>query len=135
MAPCLAKRCQWAATATVSKPYPQESESADPEPLALVAEGVHQHRSLPLAIPQTLEVTILADTTPLPVNVGAAKRVYHCWVEGCHKGPSISHVAICAHVHRDHLGVRLPCPSCPQAFLKLDPLRKHKKTNSYIGVS
>ena len=64
--------------------------------------------------------------TPLP-TVGGIKRVYKCQVEGCSKGQSTSWATICAHVCRDHLGVRLACPSCARTFLNLDALMHHKK--------
>ena len=64
--------------------------------------------------------------TPLP-TVRGIKRVYKCWVEGCTEGLSTSHATICAHVHREHLGVWLACPSCNKTFFNLDTLRHHKK--------
>ena len=65
--------------------------------------------------------------TPSP-TAGGIKRVYKCQVEGCSEGPSTSHATICVHVHRDHLGVRLACPSCTKTFLNSDALRCHKKS-------
>ena len=86
-----------------------------------------------LVILQALEVATPANMTPLCVNVGATKRVYHCWVVGCHDGPSISHVAICTFVHNDHLGMKLLCPFCLQTFLNSDALRWHKRQVHTLG--
>ena len=69
-----------------------------------------------LATPEALEVAIPAHMTPLHLQLGDIKRVYKCWVKDCREGPSTSHATICVHVHRDHLGVGLACPSCNKTF-------------------
>ena len=115
--------------------YHCDSVQATPRNLKVLVQnpwhlwlGITQAQEAPsLAIPQALEVTILANMTPLHVNLGATKRVYSCWVEGCNEVPSTACVAICAHVHRAHLGVKLSCPSSLWTFLNSDTLGQHKK--------
>ena len=110
---------------------PQVSRGVKPEPSTPVAEGSGlAQQASSLAVSQALEVAIPTHMTPLCLNVGGIKRVYKCWVEGCSEGPSTSQAAICAHVHCDHLRVRLACPSCNQTFLNLDALRHHMKIHS-----
>ena len=116
---------------TISKLPPQESEKVKPKPSALAAEGSRLAQEAPsLAVSQALEVAIPTHMTPLCLNVGGIKRVYKYQVEGCSEGPSISWASICTHVHCDHLGVRLPCPSCTQTFLNSHALRCHKKIHT-----
>ena len=55
-----------------------------------------------LGAPETLEVAIPGNMTPLHLQLGGIKKVYKWWVEGCSEGPSTSHTTICAHVCRDH---------------------------------
>ena len=74
------------------------------------------------------EVDILAHMQPLRVQVGGAKCIYQCWVEGCKEGPSTSQATISAHVRKVHLGVGLVCPLCNRTFFNLDMLRHHRKT-------
>ena len=62
------------------------------------------------AAPEALDVAIPTHMTPLHLELGGIKRVYKCQVEVCTEGPSTSHGAICTHVYRDHLGVRLAYP-------------------------
>ena len=102
-------------------------------PASVDEGGTQAQETPPLAILQALEVTIPTKMTPLYVNMGATKRVYHYQVEGHHKVPSTSHVAICAHVFRDHLGVKLSCPSCQWTFLNLNAVRQHKKQGHTLG--
>ena len=64
--------------------------------------------------------------TPSPA-IGGIERVYKCWVEGCSDGPSTLWPTICAYVCRDHLRVRLACPSCAKTFLNSDALRCQRK--------
>ena len=82
------------------------------------------------ATSQALEVAIPAHMAPLCPQLRGIKRVYKCWVEGCSEGPSTSHAAICVHVHRDHLGVRLVCPSHTKTFLNSDTLMCHRKIHN-----
>ena len=67
---------------------------------------------------------------PLRVQVGNAKCMYQCWVEGCKEGPSTSWAAISTHVRKIHLGVGLVCPLCDKTFFNPDMLRHHRKTHN-----
>ena len=60
---------------TVSKPPPRNLKVQVQNPWHLWLRGEHRHQRPPLAIPQALEVVILADMTPLLVIVEATKRV------------------------------------------------------------
>ena len=124
------KACHTPST-TVSRLPHQESEEAVPEASAPVAKDVKQvpEAASPAASP-AIEVAIPAQMTPLLLQLGHIKRVYKCQVEGCTEGPITSHAAICTHVHREHVRVRLVCPFCANAFFNSDALRYHKKTHS-----
>ena len=117
-------------TATVSKLPHQESEGVEPKPSAPAAEGSRLAQEPPLGcLPSLGGSHPCPYNTPLP-KCGSIKRVYKCQVEGCIEGPSTSQAAIYAHVCRDHLGVRLACPSSTKTFLNSDALRHHKKIHS-----
>ena len=75
------------------------------------------------------ESDIPADMQPLRIQLGGAKRVYQCQVEGCKEGPSTSWAAVCAHIRKVHLGVGLVCLLCSKTFFNLDIFRHHKKTH------
>ena len=121
-APPPPKRHHYVPTATISKPPPQESEGVKPKPSIPAAEGsgLAQEASS-MAVSQALEVAIPPIWHPFAWMWGH-QRVYKCSVEGFSEGLSTSQAAICAHVHHDHLGVMLACPSCTWTFLKLMPL-------------
>ena len=114
--------------ATISKLPPQEPEEAVPEASTPVVEDVKQ---APEAAHPALEVAIPAHMAPLHLQLEGIKRVYKCRVEGCTEGPSTSHAAICAHVPREHLGMRLACPSCAKTF-NWDTLRHHRETHDLM---
>ena len=117
MVPSPIKRHQQTPTHHSVKGYPpRRLKASDPQSFDFCGRGgAYRHRrALSLTIPHALEVAIPANMTPLHVNVGATKRVYCCLVEGCHQRPLASHVAICSHVCRAHLGVKLSCPLCLQ---------------------
>ena len=127
--PTPTKKCCHTPTATISKPHPQEPEEAAPKASAPAAREAELAPEVPSsASSQALEVSIPAHMTPLHLQLGGIKRVYKCWVEGCSKGLSTSCATICVHMHRDHLGMRLVCPSCTKPFLNLDALRHHRKS-------
>ena len=110
---------------------PQESEAIKPEASTPTVGGVELALEAPSsAIFQALEVAIPNPIAPLFLQLGGIKRVYKCWVEGCSEGPSTSHAAICAHMHRDHLEMRLACLSSAKTFLNSDALRHHRKIHS-----
>ena len=126
------KRCCQAPTTTVSTLPNQESEGVKSKPSAPAAEGSGLAQEAPsLPVSQVLEVAIPTHMTPLYLNVGGVKRVYKCQVEGYSEGPSTSQAAICTHVHHDHLGVRLACPSCTQTFLNPEASQE----NSYFWIT
>ena len=106
----------------VSSQPPQEStnpEVSDPAGPATVPA--------PVAATSATESDIPVDMQPLCIQLGGAKRVYQCRVEGCKEGPSTSRAAICSHVRRVHLGVGLECPLCHKSFFNPDAFRHHKK--------
>ena len=108
----------------VSQQSPQEStgpEVSGPVGPATVSASV--------AATPAPESDIPVDMQPLRIQLGGAKRVYQCQVEGCKEGPSTSWAAICAHVRKVHLGVGLVCPLCSKYFFNLDVFRHHKKTH------
>ena len=74
-----------------SSPTPQES--AGPEVSGPAGPGT---ASTPAAATPAPEGDLPADMQPLIIQLGSAKRVYQCWVEGCKEGPSTSRAAICA---------------------------------------
>ena len=75
------------------------------------------------------EGVILAHMQPLRIQLGGTKWVYQCLIEGCKEGPSTSQAAVCTHVRKVHLGVRLVCSLCGKTFFNQDILRCHKKTH------
>ena len=85
--------------------------------------------SIPAAATPAPESDILADMQPLRIQLGDAKQVYQCQVEGCKEGPSTSLAAICTHIRKVHVGVGLVCPLCSKTFFNLDIFRHHKKTH------
>ena len=119
------KRSHLTPSSSVSQLPSQEStgpEASDPAGQAMVSAS-------PAATPAP-EGDILAHMQPLRIQMGGAKHVYQCWVEGCKEGPSTSWAAICAHVRKVHLGVRFVCSLCGKTFFNPDVLRCHKKTNN-----
>ena len=109
-----------------SSPAPQQSpqESAGPEVSGPVGPSTVSASAAATPAP---EGDILVDMQPLRIQLGGAKRVYQCQVEGCKEGPSTSWAAICAHMRKVHLGVGLVCPLCSKSFYNLDIFRHHKK--------
>ena len=88
----------------ISHQPPQEStgpEFSDPIGQATV--------SAPPAATSASGEDIPANMQPLRIQLGGAKWVYQCWVEGCEEGPSTSWAAVCAHIRKVHLGVGLVC--------------------------
>ena len=89
----------------------------------------------PAIVPTPVDATpatggnIPADMQPLCIQLGGAKRVYQCQVEGCKEHPSTSQATICAHIRRAHLGMGLVCPLCSKSFFNPDIFRHHKKTH------
>ena len=83
------KKPHLAPSATIPQPPLQEStgpEASDPAGQATVSTS-------PAATPAP-EEDILAHMQPLRVQVGGAKHVYQCKVEGCKEGPSTSWATI-----------------------------------------
>ena len=111
-----------------SSPAPQQSPQSLKDLQSQVPVG-HASISAPAAATPAPESNILADMQPLRIQLGGAKRVYQCQVEGCKEGPSTSWAAICAHVRKVHLGVGLVCLLCSKSFFNLDIFRHHKKTH------
>ena len=112
-------------SSSISQQPPQEStgpEVSDPVDQATV--------SAPPAATPAPEGNILPHMQLLRIQLGGAKWVYQCQVEGCKEGPSTSWAAICTHVRKVHLGVGLVCPLCSKTFFNLDVLRHHKKTHN-----
>ena len=109
-----------------SSPAPQQSpqESTGPEVSGPVGPATV---SVPAAATPAPEDDIPVDMQPIRIQLGGAKRVYQCQVEGCKEGPSTSQAAICDHVRKVHLGVGLVCPLCSKSFFNLDIFRHHKK--------
>ena len=99
-------------------------ESTEPKALDPVGPGT---MSAPVAATPAMGGNILADMQPLRIQLGGAKRVYQCRVEGCKEGPSTSRAAICAHIRRVYLGVGLVCLLCSKSFFNPDIFRHHKK--------
>ena len=116
-------------SATISKPSPQEPEEAVAKVSAPVAKVMEQALGVTTpAVSPAPEVAIPTQMTPLHLQLGGIKRVYKCQVEGCTEEPSTSHATICAHVCREHLGVRLACPSHNKTFFNSNTFRHHKKS-------
>ena len=109
-----------------SAPQQSPQESAGPEVSGPVGSATV---SAPAAAAPAPESDIPADMQSLRIQLGGAKRVYQCQVEGCKEGPSTSWAAICAHVRKVHLGVGLVCPLCSKSFFNPDVFRHHKKTH------
>ena len=106
---------------SVSQLPPQEStgpEASDPAGQATVSA------------PPAPEGDIPAHMQPLKIQLGGTKQVYQCQVEGCKEGPSTSRAAVCTHVRKVHLGVRLVCSLCGKTFFNPDILRCHKNTHN-----
>ena len=95
-------------------------EASDPAGQAMVSAS-------PAATPAP-QGDVPAHMQPLRIQVGGAKHVYQCWVEGCKESPSTSQAAICALVRRVHLGVRLVCSLHGKTFFNPDMLKCHKKS-------
>ena len=111
-------------SSSISQLPSQEStgpEASDPAGQAMVSAS-------PAATPAP-EGDIPAHMQPLRIQMGGTKHVYQCQVEGCKEGPLTSWAAICAHVRKIHLGVRLVCSLCGKTFFNLDVLRHHKKNS------
>ena len=107
-------------SSSVSQLPPQEftgPEASDPAGQATVSA------------PPAPEGDILAHMQPLRIQLGGAKYVYKYQVEGCKEGPSTSRAAVCNHMRKVHLGVRLVCSLCGKTF-NLDVLRHHKETHN-----
>ena len=81
----------------------------------------------PVAATPATKSDLPVEMQPLRIQLGGAKRVYQCWVEGCKEGPSTSRAAICSHVRRVHLGMGLVCPLYHKSFFNPDAFRRHKK--------
>ena len=107
-----------------SAPSQPPQEPTKPEALDPVGPAT---MPAPVAATPATEGNIPTEMQPLRIQLGGAKRVYQCWVEGCKEGPSTSHAAICSHIRRVHLGMGLVCPLCHKSFFNLDAFRHHKK--------
>ena len=107
MGPPLPKRLKWAATATVASLKAQEPKAITPKPEGGTSVSKEE---------------IPAEMEPLRKNVGDTKWVYHSHMEECPEGPSTSQAAICSHMCQAHMGIKLPCPSCPRTFFNIDTL-------------
>ena len=103
----LPKSQMLAATVMVASPMAQEPKAITPKPTG----GASVSRE---EIPTKIEL--------LRINVGNTRWVYHCHMEGCTEGPSTSWAAICFHVYQAHLGTKLSCALCFQAFFNTDAL-------------
>ena len=127
--------CPASSQPLTKKPHLSPSATITPSPLQEstgpeVSDPVGQATvSASSAVSPAPEVDILAHMQPLRVQVGVAKHVYQCWVEGCKEGPSTSWATISAHVRKVHLGVGLVCPLCNRTFFNPDVLRCHRKTH------
>ena len=108
----------------ISQQPPQESTG--PEVSGPADQATVQPPSAATPAPES---NIPADMQPLRIQLGGAKQVYQCWVEGCKEGPSTSWEGICAHVRKVYLGVGLVCPLCSKTFFNPDVFRHHKKTH------
>ena len=113
----------------ISHQPPQESTGPDVSGPA----GQATMSALPVATPAP-ESDIPADMQPLRIQLGGAKRVYQCQVEGCKEGPSTSWAAICAHIMKVHLGVGLVSLLCSKTFFNPDIFRHHKKKKLIINI-
>ena len=108
---------------SIKKSHPSPSTTITQSPLQEstgpeVSDPVGQATgSTSSAATPALEVDIPAHMQPLRVQVGGAKHIYQCWVEGCKKGPSTSWATISAHVRKVHLGVGVGVPPLWQNFL------------------
>ena len=121
----LPKRHRLGPTVTVSSPKVQSNCHG---PVSPGAQGRCIRAWGPsLSVPLPKETNIPAKMTPLHVNIGDTKRVYHCQVEGCAEGPLSYHATICAHVQHTHLGMKLPCPFCPIIVLHTNAIKCHYK--------
>ena len=109
-------------------PVPQQPPQESTGPKVSGPAGPATVSVLSAVIPAP-ESDILADMQPLRIQLGGAKRVYQCQVEGCKEGPSTSRAAICAYVRKVHLGVGLVCLLCSKTFFNLDIFWHHKKTH------
>ena len=107
-------------------PVPQKlpQESTGPKVLDPVGPTSTSALVATISVP---EGDLPADMQPLRIQLGGAKRVYKCQVEGCKEGPSTSQAAICVHVRKVYLGVGLVCLLCSKSFYNLDVFRHHKK--------
>ena len=107
-------------------PHSQEppQESTGPEVSGPTGQATV---SAPSAVTPAPESDILAYMQPLRIQLGGAKWVYQCQVEGCKEGPSTSQAAVYAHIRKVHLGVGLVCPLCSKTFFNPDVFRHHKK--------
>ena len=107
-------------------PIPQQppQESTGPEVSGPAGPATMSTLSAATSAPES---DILADMQPLRIQLGGAKRVYQCWVEGCKEGPSTSWAVICTHVRKVHLGVGLVYPLCSKTFFNPGVFRCHKK--------
>ena len=119
------KRSHLTPSSTISQLPSQESTG----PEASEPAGQDMVSASPAATPAP-EEDILAHMQPLRIQMGGTKQVYQCWVEGSKEGPSTSQAAICAHVRKVHLGVRLVCSLYGKTFFNPDVLRHHKKSHN-----
>ena len=109
-----------------SSPVPQKLPQVSTGPKVLDPVGPASG-STSVATSSVSEGDLPVDMQPLRIQLGGAKRVYQCQVEGCKEGPSTSQAAVCAHVRRFHLGMGLVCLLCSKSFFNLDVFRHHKK--------
>ena len=126
--PTSAKEVQAGANCNCLQPDSPRAQSYFLGPISPRTQGgIFEQGGPSLHIPKPKEPDIPAKMAPLHVNIGDTKWVYHCQVEGCPKGPSSSHAAICTHMCHAHLGMKLSCPFYPIIFFNTNALKWHGK--------
>ena len=112
---------------THPKNAPQEPEETVPKASAPVDK---EAKLVPEVSSTTDPQAIPTHMAPLYLQLGASRGYRNAKLRVAVRGQSTSCVTMCAHVCRDHLGVRVACPSCAKTFLNSDDLRHHKKIHS-----
>ena len=93
--------------------------------------GVPAQVAPSLAVPQALEVTIPANMTPLCVNVGPLRGFITGRLRGATKDLP---PPICPYVCKDHLGVKLSCPSTDLPQLGCYQVAQKKQIHTLVSA-